>query len=78
MEKYTQKQLKALVKDGVAIDITNGTNDTRDEIEAIEGWLDQIGYAVSIYGCGGMLFKGHNTGKLYAITTRSQAIFVFW
>ena len=77
MEKYTQKQLKALIKEGVATDITNGTNNTRDEIEAVEGWLVQIGYAVSIYGCGGMLFKGHNTGKLYAITTRSQAIYIF-
>ena len=77
MEKYTQKQLKALVREGVAIDITDGTNDTRDEIEAIEGWLAQIGYAVSIYGFGGMLFKGHNTGKLYAITTRSHATDVF-
>ena len=77
MEKYTQKQLKELVREEVATDITNGTNDTRDEIEAIEGWLAQIGYAVSIYGCGGMLFKGHNTGKLYAITTRSQAIYIF-
>ena len=77
MEKYTQKQLKALVKDGVATDITYGTNDTRNEIEAVEGWLTQIGYAAGIYGCSGILFKGHNTGKLYAITTRSQAIYIF-
>ena len=77
MEKYTQKQLKALVREGVAIDITNGTNDTRNEIEALEEWLTQIGYVVSMYGCGGILFKGHNTGKLYAITTRGQATYIF-
>ena len=77
MEKYTQKQLKSLVTSGAAEDISNGDNDTRNVIEKIEGYYTQIGYASGIYGCNGMLLKGHSTGKLYAIVGRTQAIYVF-
>lgn len=77
MIRFTQKQLKEMVNDGIAEDISRGTNETRKEIEAIEGWFSQVGYASGVYGCNGMLFEGHNTGKLYAITSRTQAIYIF-
>lgn len=77
MIKFTQKQLKEMAKNGIAEDISRGTNETRNEIEAGEGWLTQVGYASGVYGCNGMLFKGKNTGKLYAITSRTQAIYIF-
>ena len=72
MQKYTQRQLKQLVKSGAAIDVTNANS--REEIP--EGYT-QIGYAESIYGCGGMLLKGWTTGKLYAVTKRTTAIYLF-
>ena len=71
------EQLREMVSNGIAEDISNGTNETRNEIEAVEGWLSQVGYASGVYGCNGMLFKGRNTGKLYAITSRTQAIYIF-
>lgn len=77
MEKYTQKQLKGLVNDGVAVDITHAHIEQREELIKKEKWLDQVGYAVGVYGCSGKLFKGHNTNTLYAITTNSQAIYIF-
>lgn len=77
MERYTQKQLRDLVKNGAAQDITYADNAKRYEIEKEEGYLSQIGYAAGVYGCNGMLFKGQNTHKLYAITRRSQAIYIF-
>lgn len=77
MIKFTQKQLWEMVANGTAEDISRGTNETRNKIEAVEGWLTQVGYASGVYGCNGMLFKGKNTGKLYAITSRTQAIYVF-
>ena len=77
MTRFTQKQLREMVANGIAEDISNGTNETRDEIESVEGCLTQVGYASGIYGCNGMLLKGHNTGKLYAITSRTQAIYIF-
>ena len=77
MTKFTQKQLREMVANGIAEDISRGTNETRNEIESVEGWLTQVGYASGVYGCNGMLLKGKNTGKLYAITSRTQAIYIF-
>ena len=77
MTKFTQKQLREMVKNGVAIDISRGTNDTRNDIEAVEGFYRQIGFASGIYGCSGMLLQGNKTKKLYAITDRTQAIYIF-
>lgn len=77
MKKYTQKELKNLVALGVAEDITHGDNDTRRELEEKEGFYTQIGYSAGVYGCNGMLLKGHKTGTLYAITARTTAIYVF-
>lgn len=72
MTKTTQHALKELVKNGAAIDITNA-----DNRGTIPEPYTQIAYASGLYGCSGMLFVGNNTGKLYAITTRSTAIFIF-
>ena len=77
MKKYTQKELKNLVALEVAEDITHGDNDTRRELEEKEGFYTQIGYSAGVYGCNGMLLKGHKTGTLYAITARTTAIYVF-
>ena len=77
MTKYTQKQLRSMVADGYAQDITNGTNETRNDLEAAEGWLTQVGYASGLYGCNGMLLQGHKSGTLYAITGRTSAIYIF-
>ena len=67
MEKYSQKQLK----NGVAIDVTYSHNSN-----VIPEHYRQIGYASGLYGCSGMLLKG-DSGQLYAVTTRSQAIYLF-
>ena len=77
MRRYAQRELKNLVALGVAEDITRGDNETREAIESVEGYYTQIGYSSGVYGCNGMLLQGHKTGKLYAITARTTAIFVF-
>lgn len=76
MTKYTQKQLKAMVNDGIATDVSYANYDTKHKIEKEEGWLTQIGYSSGVYGCSGMLLKSQS-GKLYAITGRTQAIYIF-
>ena len=77
MTKYAQKQLREMVRDGMAVDVSYGTNETRRAIEAEEGYYNQVGYASGLYGCSGMLLQGHKTGKLYAITGRAMAIYIF-
>ena len=56
-KKYTQKQLKELVKIGKAIDITGKTN-------AIKEDYAQIGYSNGVNGVNGVLYQGIS-GNLY-------------
>lgn len=77
MTKYTQKQLRAMVADGIAENITNADNNVREELEKKEGWLQQVGYSAGVYGCNGMLLQCRNSGTLYAITARTSAVFIF-
>lgn len=71
MTKYTKKQLKAMVRDGIAIDVTHASSQSE-----IPEYYTKVGYAESIYGCGGMLLKGIS-GQLYAVTDRTNAIYLF-
>ena len=77
MIKYTQKQLKELVKNGIAKDITYANNEEYEKIRDIEGNLITLGYSHGVYGTNGLLIKGYKTGTLYAITARSTALFIF-
>ena len=72
MEKYTIKQLKSLVNSGSAIDVTYA----KEKNDIPESYT-QVGYASGLYGCNGMLLKGCDTGKLYAVTSRTTAIYIF-
>ena len=72
MERYTKKQLVNLVRTGVAIDVTYA----KCKSEIPENYT-QIGYVSGVYGCSGMLLKGCDTGKMYAVTGRTTAIYIF-
>lgn len=73
MKTMKQKEIKNLVKLGVAIDITaeEGNLDRYRQLDPI---------AVSRGKCGmnGGLLKDFQTGKLYAITARNAALFYYF
>lgn len=71
MEKYTLKELKRLISTGAAKDITH--SNTRSDVP--ESYT-QIGYSCGTYDCNGKLLQGES-GRLYAITARSPALFMF-
>ena len=75
--KVTRKTIREFVKNGEATDITNISFDDSKKLTADEGWLDTELYRMGVYGCIGVLFRGHNTGNRYAITDRTQALFFF-
>lgn len=70
MVRYTQKQLKSLVRQGLAIDITNHYEN------AIPGAYYKVGFSSGVYGCNGLLLRDY-AGQLYAITARTTAIFLY-
>lgn len=71
MRAYTQKELKSYVKMGLAVDIT-----TAHSPDAIPERYDKIGYSHGVNGANGLLLRGES-GKLYAITNRTTALFIF-
>lgn len=73
MIKYTQKQLREMVKNGIAVDVSNATSRS----EAVPEDYKKIGYSLGVYGKNGLLLQGCESGKLYAVTARSSAVFMF-
>lgn len=71
MNKYTQKFIKNLVKQGDAIDVTDALS--REVIP--EGYF-KVGYSKGVNCINGLILKGIS-GKLYAITKGSTAIQIF-
>ena len=69
MIKFSQKQLKELIKTGVAIDVT----DAKTRIDIPENYT-QIGYSCGVYGCNGQLFIGEMSHKLYATTSYNYSL----
>jgi hypothetical protein len=76
MEKYTQKELKSMVLNETAIDLTNLSYDDLLNVKESENGFQQLGYSSGIYGCNGALLRGYNTKKLYVITSRNRNLFV--
>lgn len=69
MRRTTQKFIKNHVRRGWAIDVTNDSN-------AIKEPFEKIAFSVGLYGCNGLLLRGHS-GQLYAVTARTTAIFLY-
>lgn len=75
--RVTRKTIREFVKNGEAQDISHISYEDARKLTNSEGWLDSEMYSSGMYGCNGILFRGHNTGNRYAITDRTQAIYYF-
>ena len=70
--KYTQRELKSMVRDGSAEDITNYSFDDANKL-----WkrgFDVVGVSTGVYGLNGALLKMRDTGELMAITARNSTL----
>lgn len=74
MKKYTQKQLRDLVRLGLAEDYTSKPSDYIITLRR----LDKIGYSSGVYGLNGGLVKDMETGTLYAIIGRCANLFILF
>lgn len=72
MRKYKLKELRELVRCGMAHDLTNAT-----AAEVIEQRRhgEKIGYSSGIYGINGGLIRNTETGEYYAILSRNSNLF---
>ena len=77
MMEVKQKELRNMAGHPYCEDITHADEKDYQRIMKEEVWLDTVAYSTGIYGRSGTLYRGHNTGKMYVITTRSTAMFIF-
>ena len=68
MKKTTLRELRTLVKDGIAIEL-------KDIDEALS--LETIRMSFGVYGMTGALLIDNNNGKLYAIIGRTSTLFYY-
>ena len=73
MTKTTLKEIKNLVKNNIAIDITTLKNEEYKKIEVEE----KLCISSGVYGMNGGAFRGKD-GNIYAITSRSSILFYFF
>ena len=71
MRKYTLKELRELVRFGVA---ENYTNKPSEYIYTLRR-LEKVGYSSGVYGINGALVEDTETGQLYAIIGRNSNLF---
>lgn len=74
MIKYTQKELRQLVRMGVAEDYTNKPSDYIYTLNR----LTKVGYSSGVYGINGGLIQDSETGTLYAIIGRCSNLFILF
>lgn len=74
MRKYTQKQLRELVRLGCAGDYTHKPSEYIYTLRR----LDKIGYSSGVYGLNGGLVEDMETGTLYAIIGRCANLFILF
>lgn len=74
MRKYKLKELRDLVRLGVAEDYTNKPSDYIYTLRRLE----KAGYSSGAYGINGGLVEDTETGALYAIIGRCSNLFILF
>lgn len=71
-KKYTQSQLRTMVRDGEAEDITNYSFEEANDL--YDRGYDVIGVSTGTYGINGALLKMRDTGDLMVICARNSTL----
>lgn len=74
MRKYKQRELRELVRLGVAEDYTNKPSGYIITLRRLE----KVGYSSGVYGINGGLVEDTETGQLYAIVGRCANLFILF
>lgn len=74
--KTTAKIIAHTARELGAEDITRADFNRMRAIREAEGGLSTVLYSHGAYGVNAVLLKGNTSGKLYAITARTSALFM--
>ena len=78
MRKYTMRELRNMINDGLAEDLKKHYDGDAEAYNAYLreiGPLDHIGYSRGVNGVTGCLMESRTTGQWYAIVGHCSALF---
>lgn len=74
MRKTTQREIRNLIQRGGAVDLTDAKFAEIAKLQRKVN-LEIVAISAGIYGKNGAIFRDRKTGELYAIKSRSTALF---
>lgn len=75
--KVSNKVIREMVKNGLAEDVTYMSyEELRDLIHKESDYFPAVYYSRGTYGTNGLICKGYNSGKVYGVTSRTNALFM--
>jgi len=74
--KTTLRDIREFANSWGVTDITYLGCDELNSLRSEEGGFDTVSYSQGTYGMTGAIVRGFRTGKLYAITSRTNAIYI--
>lgn len=74
MFRTTQRELRSMIANGIAIDATHMPQDEAYEIARKP--RTRLAYSQGVYGCNGLCFKVDESEKLYVIIGRCSNLWV--
>lgn len=74
MRQYKQRELRELVRLGLAEDYTNKPAEYMYTLRRLE----KVGYSAGVYGINGGLVEDTETGQLYAIIGRCSNLLILF
>lgn len=72
------KTTKKNIKEFNAKDVTYYTTNELYQLKEEEGWFKLIAFSCGVYGVSGQVLQGANSGEIYKITSRTNAIFILY
>lgn len=77
MRRYTQKEIKELIRTGAAVNISDYSfSDTTEFLKSHS--IEKIGTSCGIYGINGGVIQDINSGELYAIAKRNSTLLMIF
>ena len=72
-KKYTQSDIKELIRKGAATDITNWSDEQITELRRKHS-IELVGTSLGVYGPNAGLYRDVDTGELYAVRARNTVL----
>ena len=73
--KTSKRELLTYAKQVNAIDLNKYSFEEIEALRKNEEYLEEVAYAVGIYGISAYLCKGHKTKQFYVVPSRSSTLF---